>query len=194
MTFLATATISVAGAVVDRIVTLEDTIWAWVAATCGLAADHVIWGDRGPVPGESAYIALRLLEMDDDGGSIASSRLEDADGVILRHWRNDEQVTLEMTCFAGQPTGGDRPEAILRRVLRSRQWLTVQSILRLGKVGIGPIDKVRVFPGMRGVMFDPRAVVRVTMRMTADTTEVISSIEHVYATSPGPLTQVVDRP
>lgn len=190
----ATATVSATGMVVDRIVSLEDTAWAWVAATCGLPSDHVIWGDRGPVPSASAYIALRLLDMDDDGGSIAVSRLEEAGGQILRHWRNDEQVTLEMTCFAGQPTGGDRPEAILRRVLRSRQWLTVQSILTLGKVGIGPVDKVRVFPGMRGAMFDPRAVCRVTLLMIADTVEVISAIEHVQVTSPGPVTQVVDRP
>jgi hypothetical protein len=193
MTFAATASISASGATEDRVVALEDTAWAWVAATCGLPADHVIWGDRGPVPSSSAYIALRFLDMDTFGGSVAWSRLESVGGQIIRHWRTDEQVTLEITCFAGTPTGGDRPEAILRRVLRSRQWLSAQSILTLGGVSIGPIDKVRVFPGMRGVMFDPRAVVRVTLYLRTDTPEVISAIEHVQATSPGPVTQVVDR-
>lgn len=181
--------------VVDPIAVLEDAIWTWVHTGSGLAADHVIWSDRGPIPA-GTYIELRLKGSKRVSSDwLLSERTND--NRIIHHARGTRNPTLELTCFAGATVGSNRCEAILDRVLTSYSLPTVAAVLKAGQVGVGTIGPIRTVDGMRGQMFDPRAIVEVTLHTMTDVSEEGHSIERVSAavqTQGGTIPAVVDEP
>lgn len=194
MTVAATGTITSAGAVVDHLTPIEDAIQAWVVAGSQLAADHVIWaGERGAGPAPAGtYISLRFIAS--NRVSMDWIKAERAGSSVIFHVRGTRHPTLEITCSAGANYGSRRAEQIIERVLTAIKLPSVAKSLRAGGVGVGTRGPVRVVPGIRSQMLDPRAIVEVGLHIMIDISEHGSSIEHVGLETPGALTTTVDQP
>ncbi len=194
MTVSATGTIAVSGAAYDPISAFEDALHAWVVAGSGLAADHVIWGDIGPIP-TPPYISMNLK----DWRRVSSDWLtfeRTAGGDIIDHARGTRHPTLALTAFTS-PVRFDAlgsPEALLVRVTGAYRLPSVKQRLKAGGVGIGTIGTVRSVPGMRGVMFDPRAMLDIALHVNIDISSPGSVIETVSATLPNSQTVSVTKP
>lgn len=196
----AAAAAASSGATVDPFVAFEDAIYRWVVAGSGLSADHVIWAPEatggGPTP-PGTYISMRLLSTN----RVSSDwmKFTPAAGGFATHVRGTRHPTLELTCFAGARDGAGRTQQLLERVITVIKLPSVQAILRDGNVGIGKRGPVRVIPGMRDKMFDPRSIVEVGLHTEIDVSEQPSgrfgsSIEHTHVTMPDASELVVDKP
>lgn len=180
MTITAAATITAAGSVGDPITVVEDALYLWVLSGSGLAADHVIWSDRAPIPA-GTYIGMRLK----GGKTVSDDWLKPektADNRIILHARGTRNPTLELTCFAGANFGSARCEAILSRVVAALAFPDIRGILRTGDVGIGTIGPPRTVDGVRSQMFDPRAIIEILLHTSIDVAREGSAIEHARAT------------
>ncbi len=165
------------------VTSLEDTVHTWVVAGSQLAADHVIWGGRGPAPA-GPYIELALHDVQRVANDWIDPRLES--GQVMYHVRGVRQVTLELTCIAADRYGEARPQAILDRVL-TVELPSVAAVLRRAGVGIGARGPVRAIPGVRSGLFDPRAIAEVELYVASDLAERGSAIKRVSIATPGPL-------
>jgi len=162
---------------------LEDTVHAWVVAGSLLAADHVIWGGRGPAPA-GPYIELAMHGAQRVANDWIEPRNES--GQVMYHVRGVRQVTLELTCIAAERYGEARPEAILDRVLTAAELPSIATVLRRAEVGIGTRGPVRAVPGVRSGLFDPRAIAEVELYIASELAERGSAIKRVSVTTPGP--------
>lgn len=189
MAITATATITVAGTPYDPIKAIEDAIHAWVVRGSGLAASNVIWGDRGRLP-TGTFIALRFTA----NRRVSSDWLRaerTAGGAIIQHARGTRHPTLELEARAAELTSGAQAGWLLERVLAARTLPTVQQRLQRAGVGVGTIGPVRVIPGVKSQMFDPRATVEVGLHTMITVSEAGSAIESVDVETPGPVTQTL---
>ncbi len=174
----------------------ENAIYDWVVAGSGLAADRVIWSGRGPAPA-GTYISMRLLNI----GSVSQDWLVpvNVSGSIVYHIRGTRNPTLELTCIYADRTGDQRPEMILDRVRTAKALPSVAATLKAGGVGVGKWGPVRVVPGVRSQLFDPRAIVEIDLHSTIDIADPVagSAIEHVQVqteTGAGTQSGTVDKP
>lgn len=163
----------------DPITAIEDAIHAWVVAGSGLDAQHVIWtgdGPSGPMPA-GTYISMRLLR---EETASQDWLVPQRDGdMVVAHVRGTRYPTLELTCSAGASYGALRASSILSRVLAAIRLPSVSAGLRAGSVGVGVRGPIRTVPGVRSMMFDPRAIVEIGLHTMIDISEVASEIRTV---------------
>lgn len=172
-----TSTVIGASIATDPISAAEDAIYAWVHEGSGLAGDHVIWSDLGPIPA-GTYIAMRLKGSRTVSDDWITPRKTDDDQIVY-HIRGTRHPTLELTCFAGATTGALRCEWILNRVIAMASDPDIRSNLNESGVGLGAFGPIRTMDGMRSQMFDPRAIVEIPLHMGIDLARPGAAIEHV---------------
>lgn len=155
----------------DPVTTAEDAIQAWVVTGSGLASDHVIWtgdGPSGPQPA-GAYISMRIT--DDDTASDDWMTPRRNGSAIEYRVRSHHMATIELTCNAGASYGSGRAGMILRRVIAASSFPSVIEAMKVGGVGIGPVSKIRLIPGVRSGLLAPKAMVTVGVHMMLDIVE-----------------------
>lgn len=167
------------------ITTVEDAIWSWVVAASGLAADRVIWADRGPVPAE-LFFSLALGDILPVGQDSLDRDLvvDPAPGADeLRYVvRGPRLVTLTIQCLPAQgdaETGTGRCTALLGQVLTKRRLPSIAAGLSAAGIGFGPPAGARWVPGSFDGRFEPRAVVDVTIHLAEEISETAPTIRHV---------------
>lgn len=164
---------------VDPVTVLENAIQAWVVAGSGLDDQHVIWtgdGPGGPMPA-GTYISMRLLREEIVSQDWLIPRREGTRVVV--HARGTRQPTLELSCSSDFEYGQRRPGQILSRVLASLRLPSVRAVLRAGGVGVGVRGPIRTVPGVRSMMFDPKAVCEVGLHTMVDVSEVGADVATV---------------
>lgn len=179
----ATATIASAGSSSDPLVAMEDAIFNWVLVGSGYDANHVIWGDRGPVP-HGPYVAMMIGNSRRVSGDWITSERTAGDN-ILHHVGGTRHPTLTLTAFAGANNGSGMPDFVLNRVIAAYKLPSVSRRLKSGGVGVGTIGPIRSMDGMRGTMYDPRASMDITLHTSVGLTvsEAGSAIERAEATT-----------
>ncbi len=159
---------------------IENAIWAWIVAGSGLDEQNVIWAGRGPSP-SGMHIAMRLAVTDAPGHDWVDRAATD-EGDITYTVRGPRIATLTLQCIApidGPESGETTCAGILDRALQVRMLPSVAADLDAGGVGVGRIGPIRAVPGIRSQLFEPRAVVEITLHMTAEVSEIGAAIEHV---------------
>jgi hypothetical protein len=181
---------------VDPLTAVENAIHAWVVIGSGLDADRVIWtgdGPSGPQPA-GTFISMRII---DDNTGFRDWLLPRREGNGIRYRiRSHHMATLELSCNADGSFGSQRGAMILRRVIAARALPSVVESMR-GVVGIGPAGKIRLIPGVRSTLLDPKAMVEVGIHMVTEISEPGSAIETVSVattTDVGTRSGTVSRP
>lgn len=159
---------------------MEDAVHAWIVSGSGLAADHVIWSDRGPLP-SGPYISMRLLSIESVSRDAIRSATDGDD--IVHSLSGPRQATLELTAFSAAAVGPEQGVVILDRVFAARELPSVSLLLRAANLGVGRRGRTRLFSGTRSGMFDPRAIVEIQLHTTSEISEVGSAIERVRLTT-----------
>jgi hypothetical protein len=154
----------------------ENAIHAWVSQATGLAADHVLWANRKPVPNETwAQLTVDGLER---FGRDWLERTAVGDDVRYNA-RGLRSVTLQIQLFEGDELGETSCVALLDRVISALGLPSVAAALAAAGVGVGAHSAVRYVPGRRNTAFEPRAVIEFTLNFASDLSEVGPRIKHV---------------
>jgi hypothetical protein len=180
------ASASVGAGDADPALAAQNAIFSWVLAGSGLADGQVMWGrvsaKNGPMPA-GTFISMRITST----GQVSNDwlRTREADGAIEHSIEGTRHPTLEISCFAGEPSGADTAANILGRVLASIKLPSVAAGLRAAGVGVGRRERVRVVDRTRSGMLDPMALVEVGLHLGFAMVDPVagSSIETVEVTN-----------
>lgn len=167
----------------DPILALQDAIWSWVVATCGLADDHVIWlpdGTAGPSPA-GTYIGLRLNGIDRVSRDWTTST-SNGDGTATATIRGTRHPDLEITCYVGDTDGAGAAKWILDRVLTRRARPDIAAALRAAGIGMGSPGSIKVIPGSRSGLYDPFARVSIPLVVLISDSYTIGTLRTVAPT------------
>lgn len=165
-----------------------DAIFDWVSAGSGLVQgadgiDTVQWADQKPPRPSTCHISMRIkgeLGFGQDW-MTQSAAPAPVPGADLEFTMTGPRVsTLVLECFAGdQKWGAVRPDRKLSNVIAARNLPTISYALRRAGVGFGPIGPVQVLELARGVIFEPRALVEITIHTISRVSELGTWIERV---------------
>jgi hypothetical protein len=166
---------------------LEDGIHAAVVAGSGLSVSRVIWaGQDSPRPDDDPYIALHFVSVQrvgQDWLNVEDNPSPTAGHEIVHRARGMRTGTLTLQCFAVQPTGDSGAVEILTRVLGSLRLPTTRDALVASGVGVGNASPVQWIEGTVGGLFEPRAVVDLTLHLAEEISETGTYIEKVALTN-----------
>lgn len=113
--------------------------------------------------------------------ATASTRRSGAE--ILRRVRGQRTATLKLRCFVGTPTGVAMPIAILNAVLTAASLPSVRDALNAAGVALGTTNPVRSVDGIKGALFEPRAMTELELHLASEVTETTTYIETFDLTS-----------
>ena len=166
--------------------TIENAIHAWISAGSGLSPKQVIWaGQGGPAP-SGPYISLRLTDLGQVGQDwidVEPAADPEPGAEVEYKLRGVRTRTLTIQVFGGSPLGSSSNAAVLSRALTARALPSIESALRAGGVGIGPIGAITVIDRTRSGLFEARAVVDVTIHLVSELSETGTTIESVETTN-----------
>ncbi len=166
---------------------MEDAVFDWVVAGSQLDEDHVLWSKQtnGPFP-DGPYVAMRWTagprSLGQDWTKTTKEVDASGDDIITIHIQGPRVMTLTLRCYNAEEIGDGSGVSILGRILMAHRLPSVQAILRAGHVGVGPAGTPQAIDAMRGMLFDPFAIVTVDLNLAADISEPGYVIEHVEFT------------
>lgn len=169
--------------------TIEDQLWTWVQGKSGLAADRVYWtaqNNTRPVAGPYITLNIRIIQRTGTGWIKQEDTPVPTSGNELSYKaRNMQRCTLEITYWAGDPTGVSAGVSVLSTILESRILPSVQQTLTA--VGIASVSTIQHFTGVVGsTLVEPRARVDVIFFAPSEVVETGTYVETVEITRLAP--------
>jgi hypothetical protein len=165
---------------------VEDALRAWVLRASGLPASQVIWENQpGPRPPKTfitlANRSIQRLGQDwlkkspTPGAPSGNELTVTAQGV--------REMRLTIQCFGTGAIGNAGPVAILDRVVSCRHLPSYNHNLNTAGIGVGSIGAVLLINGVdKDAQPLPRAVVDVTITLSAEVSETTTFVETVGVT------------
>ena len=131
--------------------TIEDALHAWVVASSGLPAGQVIWSRQaGPRPA-TAYIEMRILNID----PVASRDWADTEydaglDAVTMFARGMRQAVLALQAYGGAPTGATQAAMLLSKVRLGAALPTYRDALSEAGAGLSELGSVRALDALVG--------------------------------------------
>lgn len=147
--------------------TVETALHAWIVASSGLAANHVIWAQQnGPRP-DGAFITMRLSTL----RRVGQDWLEAPDSVTWRA-RGMRQGTLSIQCFGGAAVGAAGATQILDYVVSRSVLPSSRDVLQAAGIGLAKLGTVQSLDGViNTTVFEPRATLEARFFLAQEVTE-----------------------
>lgn len=162
---------------------VEAALQAWVLGASGLATGKVYWAQQTNAPRPAApCIALRLTD-DRQVGHDWVDVDDNGDDTFTYAARGVRTATLTLQCFAVDATGVSTAVALLKKVRDKARLSTYADALDAADVSIGSFEAIQSIDGIvNAVVFEPRAVMAVSLHLTSEESEAGNIIEHVEIT------------
>jgi hypothetical protein len=150
--------------------TVETALHAWIVASSGLAANHVIWAQQnGPRP-DGAFITMRLTTV----RSVGKDWLEaiETAGLVTMRARGIRQGILSIQCFGGAAVGSAGSTQILDLVVSKSTLPSIRDALQLAGIGLAKLGAVLSTDGViNTTVFEPRATLEARFFLSQEVTE-----------------------
>jgi hypothetical protein len=169
---------------------VENAIQSWVTTASGVPGSQVIWGEQnGPRP-STPFITLRISDVSglgiDGSWQVTNPASTGTDGQeILEIARGTRQGTLTIQVFGGQPTNGVSPSpvAIAHAIVAAATLPATRFALVAAGVGLSSFKPIRSLDGViEHVVFEPRAIVEVTINLASEVQQTETVIDTVVLT------------